>query len=353
MNLKELAANLGLSQTTVSRALNGYPEVAESTRKRVRAAAAQHNYSPSTRAKSLATGRSMAIGHVIPISTKHEMMNPVFGDFIAGAGEAYARAGYDMMLSVVPDEGEDNAYRMMADRQSVDGIVIHGPRKGDPRIALLKEVGLPFVVHGRAPVEDHDYSWVDVNNRSAFERATNHLLELGHTRIALLNGLETMDFALRRREGYESALAARGVTLPEEFRRSDEMTESYGHDAAAALLDGEHPPTAFLASSLIVAIGVRRALGSRHLVMGRDVSVVTHDDDLSYFKNGGEIPVFTSTKSSVRVAGRIAAEMLIDLIDNPRSGPRQHILEAELTLGASTGPAPRASRLARSRPAIR
>lgn len=341
MNLKELAANLGLSQTTVSRALNGYPEVAESTRKRVLAAATQHNYRPNTRAKSLATGRAMAIGHVIPISTNHEMMNPVFGDFIGGAGEIYARAGYDMMLSVVPDDAENTAYRSMAQRHSVDGIVIHGPRRNDPRIALLKEVGLPFVVHGRAPVDDTDYSWVDVNNRRAFERATLHLADLGHSRIALLNGLESMDFAIRRREGYEAALKARGQGFRPDLHASEEMTESYGHDAAARMLALPEAPTAFLVSSLITAIGVRRAVEERGLAMGRDVSIITHDDDLGYFKNGGEVPVFTATRSSVREAGRIAAEMLLGLIETPENGPRQHLLEADLTLGASTGPAPR------------
>ena len=86
MNLKQLSDHLGLSQTTVSRALNGYPEVSDATRARVEAAAKAHNYRPNTRAKSLATGQAMAIGHVIPISSKHEMVNPVFADFLAGAG---------------------------------------------------------------------------------------------------------------------------------------------------------------------------------------------------------------------------------------------------------------------------
>ena len=85
MNLKMLAAHLGLSQTTVSRALNGYPEVSEATRQRVVEAAQRLNYAPNQRAKGLATGRAMAIGHVIPVSKQHEMMNPVFGDFVAGA----------------------------------------------------------------------------------------------------------------------------------------------------------------------------------------------------------------------------------------------------------------------------
>ena len=109
MNLKELATKLGLSPTTVSRALNGYPEVNEATRERVMAAAKRHNYRPNTRAIRLATGRALAIGHVIPLATRHEIMNPIFADFIAGAGEIYSRNGYDMLLSVVPDEDEEKA----------------------------------------------------------------------------------------------------------------------------------------------------------------------------------------------------------------------------------------------------
>ena len=102
MNLKELALKLGLSPTTVSRALNGYPEVNETTRERVMAAAKRHSYRPNTRAIRLATGRAMAVGHVIPVATRHEIVNPVFADFIAGAGETYSRNDYDMLLVCGP-----------------------------------------------------------------------------------------------------------------------------------------------------------------------------------------------------------------------------------------------------------
>ena len=146
MNLKELSQNLGLSQTTVSRALNGYPEVSAKTRQRVEKAAAKFNYRPSNRAKGLATGKSYAIGHVIPLSTKHEMVNPIFGDFIAGAGETYAREGYEMTLSIVDDQDEAQIYRTLKSKNSVDGVVVHGPRMNDNRIALLQDLGLPFVV---------------------------------------------------------------------------------------------------------------------------------------------------------------------------------------------------------------
>lgn len=343
MNLKQLSEILGLSQTTVSRALNGYPEVSEDTRRRVQAAAMAHNYRPNTRAKSLATGRAMAIGHVIPVSSKHEMVNPVFADFIAGAGETYSKNGYEMHINIVSDADETSVYRDLATKRSVDGVIVHAPKVNDPRFAMLRDIGLPFVVHGRCSTETEPYSYLDVNNRRAFGRATEFLLDLGHRRIALINGLEDMDFALRRRDGYERALASRGIAPDPTIMVSDEMTETNGHACARQMLELPDPPTAFLTSSIISAMGVRRAIEARGLVLGRDASIIAHDDDLGYFRNSDaqNVPIFTATRSSVRMAGREAAEMLLQIINDPQSAPKTMLYEAELTIGRSTGPAPR------------
>ena len=342
MNLKDLAHRLGLSPTTVSRALNGYPEVNEATRERVIAAAKEHNYHPNARAIRLATGRAMAVGHVIAIANRHEIVNPVFADFIAGAGETYSRNDYDMVLSVVPDEDEEATYRSLKSKGNVDGVIIHAPRMNDPRIPLLREIGLPFVVHGRATGTAEPYAWLDVNNRRAFKRATEFLLDLGHTRIGLVNGLEFMDFAIRRRTGYLDALAARGIAADPALMFSDEMTEISGFRATTGMLALPNPPTAILCASMISGMGARRAVEGAGLTVGRDVSIIIHDDDLSYMKNGEDVPIFTATRSSVREAGRLAAEMLLHLIAHPEDGPQQRLLEAELIIGQSTGPAPKA-----------
>ena len=341
MNLKELSQNLGLSQTTVSRALNGYPEVSKATRRRVEEAARTYNYSPSTRAKGLATGKALAIGHVIPLSSKHEMVNPVFGDFIAGAGETYSRNGYEMILSIVADEDERRVYQGLKSRRAVDGVIVHGPVMDDPRIPLLHKLGLPFAVHGRASSTETPYAWLDMNNRNAFKRAADFLFDLGHRRIALINGLEFMDFAHRRRSGYTASLCEHGVTPDPFLMRSGEMTEDFGHLSASQMLALEDPPTAIICSSMISALGIRRAIEEKGLVMGKDVSVISHDDVLSYLKNGGDTPIFTATRSSVREAGRRLAQMLLDAIENPAAPPQTTLLEAELVVGSSTGPAPR------------
>ena len=340
MNLKDLAALLGLSQTTVSRALNGYPEVSERTRARVLAAAATHGYVPDPRARSLATGRAMTVGFVIPIDSRHERVNPVFGDFVAGAGDLLSARGYDIMLSLTTGQDEADAYRMIAARGRVDGLIIQAPLTGDWRGEILHEIGLPYVVHGRFSDRDETYSWVDMDNRRAFRKATEHLLDLGHERIALLNGIRGMDFAERREAGYRQALLARGLTPDPDHLHNGQMTEPYGYAAAQAVLAAQNPPTAMLCSSILVAMGARRAAEERGLTLGRDISIVSHDDGLTYLPNPGDPPVFTATRSPVRKAGEVAIDVLLSLIDNPGQGPIQTVLEADLVPGLSSGPAP-------------
>ena len=341
MKLKEFAQSLGLSQTTVSRALNGYPEVSEATRRRVLQAADEHNYRPNTRAKALATGQSMSIGHVVSLSNRREMISPIFAEFVVGASEVYSKHGYDIHVLFVREEDERTAFRDMAAKGSVDGIVIHGPRIDDPRIDLITSLQIPFVVHGRASGITTPYSWVDVNNKCAFQRATDFLVDLGHHRIGFVNGLETMDFAIRRRAGYLVSLSEHGIEPDPGIMFSGEMTEQYGYEAALKLLAQLAPPTAVLSSSTISSFGIRRAADEAGLKLGRDLSIITHDDDLSYFVIGEEQPIFTALRSSVHYAGLRAAKMLIRRISDPDAPHTTELLKVDFIVGRSTGPAPR------------
>lgn len=340
MNLKELSQQLNLSQTTVSRALNGYPEVSEATRKRVAAAAAKFNYSPNVRARTLATGKSMSIGHIIPQSRQNEIANMVFADCMAGASAVYAQNGYTLSLSIVEDDKELSAYRGIAERGAVDGILVQSPIAKDPRIAHLTTLGIPFIVHGRASEVTVPYAWLDVNNKRAIAQATQYLINLGHRRIALINGEEQMDFALRRRAGFCATLEKAGIATASELMSASDMSEPNGHDAAASMLELADPPTAFVTSSIILALGIRRAIEERGLHLGDDVSVICFDDDISYLPNRGPCPPFTAMRSSVRAAGARCAELLIQQIQKKSSGLAHELWDAEMVVGASTGPGP-------------
>ncbi len=337
VNLKQLSEYLKLSQTTVSRALNGYPEVNEDTRRRVADAARHFNYRPSPNAARLATGKSRTIGHIVPLSD-HRMINPHFSDFIAGAGETYAGTGYDMLISVVEPEKELSTYRNFAASRRVDGVIVHGPLVDDPRIDLLHELKLPFVVHGRSNDPEGTYSWLDVNNRRSFKRATELLIDLGHSRIAHVNGLENMCFAARRRDGYLEALKGRGIEPDPNLSICTDMIEPHGYEAVKRFLAQPDPPTAIMASSIILALGASRAMQEAGQSPGQDISLIAHDDCLSSLYDNNNIPAITSIRSSIREAGQRVAQILINLIEDPGSGPVNELWEADLVLGKSTGP---------------
>lgn len=339
VNLKQLSQHLGLSQTTVSRALNGFPEVSEKTRQKVRDAADKFNYRPSPSASSLATGKARIIGHVVPIS-EHHMINPHFSDFLAGASDAYAKAGYDLLIRAAQTDQETDIYQDFVNRNRVDGVVVHGPRINETRIQFLQSIGLPFVVHGRAGGEEHSYSWLDVDNRSAIEKLTNYLIDLGHRRIALINGLETMNFAHRRRLGYEAALEDHGLGVDPDLISSQDMNEPYGYDATIAKLNMPDQPTAFIYSSVLSAMGGMRAANVRGLLPGQDISLATFDDKLSFLQanNGsGATPYMTSVTSSIQDAGRRVGEMLMEQIANPNAPPVCELWKTDLLIGKTTG----------------
>lgn len=338
MKLKEFARLVGLSPTTVSRALNGHPEVSARTRDRLIEAARQHGYAPNAHARFLATGHASTIGCVIPITGRNEIVNPIYADFLAGVGEECAPRGVEINLSVVPDDGQEAAYRALKSKGLVGGVIVQFPRVDDPRPALLDQLGLPFVVHGRMRNYPAPYSWVDVNNQRAFQRAAGFLLQLGHRKIALLNGDEALDFAVSRRAGFRTAMAEADISPEPALMLSGEMTLGFGYAAAMRLLAEPGGPTAFLTSSIVIAAGVAQALDEMGLRLGPDISVVTFDDDLSYQANPDAVPRFTAMRSPVRQAGRRAAQILIDMIQRRGSFPVQELMEAELVVGRSTAP---------------
>lgn len=338
MTLKEFAKLVGMSPTTVSRALNGHPEVNERTRARLVAAARQHGYQPNAHARFLAMGHASTIGCVIPIGGRNEIVNPIYADFLAGVGEECAHRRFEINLTVVPDDEQPDAYRALSSKGLVGGVIVQFPRHDDPRPALLDRIGLPYVVHGRVTGHEGPYSWVDVNNQRAFQRGTEFLLQLGHRRIALLNGDEQFDFAHRRRDGYLKAMREGGLGTDPDLMASGEMTAAYGYAQTRRLLAGLCPPTAILCAATMIATGVRQAAEEAGLMLGRDLSVLTFDDDLSYYANRDAVPIFSAMRSPVRVAGGRCAALLIDRITGTRQDPVQELLEAELVVGRSTAP---------------
>ena len=140
---------LALSQTTVSRALNGYPEVNEETRRRVVDAAKRHGYRPNPSARRLATGKAGMIGYVLPTGAAVDI-DPHFVEFLSGLGD-YARGARSRPCPLPADaDDEETTYRRIVANKQVDAVYVSSPRPADRRVALLNDLGIPFIVHGRS-----------------------------------------------------------------------------------------------------------------------------------------------------------------------------------------------------------
>jgi LacI family transcriptional regulator len=338
MKLKDLAVELGLSPTTVSRALNGYPEVSEATRRRVVDAARHHEYRPNASARRLATGRAGAIGAVLQ-TNRNLLLDPHYVEFIAGLGERLADDEIDIVLSPTRGDDEKRSYRRIAAGTRVDALVLSSPLIDDDRIPLLSDLGMPFVLHGRTAATTR-HAWLDIDNEGAFRHATKHLLDLGHSRIALINGSNRYTYAADRERGFRAALAARGIDPDPRWIAEGAMTDEVGYRFAERFLAMTPRPTALLVSSMMMALGAFRAMRAAGLELGRDVSMIAHDDVFPFLNPERMVPAMSTTRSSIRAAGTRVAELAIELLAGRAPETIHELWPVDLVIRASTGPAP-------------
>ncbi|QWW68413.1 LacI family DNA-binding transcriptional regulator [Rhizobium sp. WYJ-E13] len=339
MNLKQLSELLGLSQTTVSRALNGYPEVNEATRERVLRAVKETGYRPNKAAQRLATGKAGSIGLVMPTAPGHQS-DVHFGEFLTGLGEEAVRHDFHFVIMPADPDDEVAALRRLAISGNVDALFVAYMRGHDPRLAMLKSLSMPFVVHGRSFGTEPDYPYLDIDNEAAFYDAARLLLQLGHTRFALMNGPAHLDFAIRRRNGLIGALGERGLELTEDCTSHTVMSDEEGLIAMERFLQLAERPTAVLCSSTVLALGAIRAVNQAGLKLGEDISLIAHDDVLPLLKPENFSVPLTTTRSSLRAAGVRIAQRLIGTVKQAGPFPEQELWKTELIVRASTGPAP-------------
>lgn len=336
MKLKDLAEQLGLSQTTVSRALNGYPEVSEATRERVSQAALRYGYSANANARRLAIGRVGAIGILMP-NDRSDRFGPHTSEFFSGLAERLAHDEMDLLMSPVIDNSEIAAYQRLISSKRVDAMIVTGPTLIDERVAMLIKAKFPFVLHGRTNI-DVPHAWLDIDNCGAFRQATTHLLDLGHRRIAMIDGLKGHTFSEHRELGYREALKERGVMVDPRFIVHDRFSDETGFREAQKLLSYTPHPTAILAGSMMTALGVFRAVRSKGYQLGKEVSIIAHDDVFPYLNASNMVPSMTTTRSSIRAAGIRIAEMLVRVLDGEPVEDIHEVWPVELVLRQSSGP---------------
>lgn len=271
-SIRALAEQLGLSISTVSRALNGYKDVNASTRRRVIEAARACGYRPNPTARRLVSGKTGAIGLIAPI-TVGEFGIPGFSRFVEGAAARLYEAGYYLLANALPEGAPDReAYDRFAGGGWVDGVILRQTLSDDARIRRLADAGFPFACYGRtaSPIA---MAWVDADDEGAFHDVTARLLARGHRRLALLNAPARLNFARLRQRGFERALAAAGISAEQAFTVNLEPSEPLAFEAALDLLGTANPPTALICESDAVALAAMAACRSSGREPGRDIAV--------------------------------------------------------------------------------
>ena len=321
VTIKDLAAELELSITTISRALNGYPDVGEKTRKRVEEAAQRLGYRPNRNAQRLVTRRTHNVAWV-QSDNERKFVDPHFVAVMAGVLRGARKRSYDIVVSGETPERELSVYDRYVHDNSVDGFIIDLPREDDPRITYLLEMERPFVVHGREG-RCARYGWVDVDNYANFYNLTRLMLANGHRRLALINGDERFTYPLYRRHGVMDALADAGRS-PEDvtvLNSLHPMGEAGFQLTAQALADPEI--TAILYSSTLMAIEGRAAIA---LETGdRRLDIATMDDELHYIDLTPFADQFSLVRSSLSQAGETLVTELIGQCEDG-AGPRGHLI---------------------------
>lgn len=340
VTIKELAKRLNLSTSTVSKALNGYPHVAEETRQRVLAKAKDLGYRPDITARGLQARRTHLVAYSWRLSTP-EQFSPVLDRFIHVMGAAAVRAGYHLLaFPTASDQAELEAYQELVRTHRVDGVVLSSTNENDPRVAYLSSTAFPFVAFGRAGT-GWDYPWVDVDGRIGVGMAVDHLRELGHRRIGLIAWPPGSLSGEERYQGYSEALHRAGIPFDPALVVRAEHAESAGRRALASLLDfpAGQRPTAVIAVSDLLALGAMNEAQDRGLIVGRDLSIIGFDDApwAKYLR-----PPLTTLRQPVDEIGELIVRQLLQVIAGGSlpEDERHILLKPALVVRASTGAAP-------------
>lgn len=332
MTLKDLAASLGMSKTTVSRALNGYPEVGAATREKVLAAAREAGYEANPMARSLAVGRTNVFGLIYPLLPS-DLGDPMFLGVVGGMAEALEARKMNLMIAPVTPGNELPSYEQMVKGRRVDGLIVSRTLVQDPRIAYLSRQNFPFIAHGRTQLE-RPYAWFDYDNEAGIKLAVRHLLSLGHQRISLISAPLELNFARQRLNSFIDAMSAAALSIDTRYLIHDAIERRSGYLAVQQLLACSPRPTAIIVDNHLSGVGALRALMDAGIAIGKEMSVIVWgrvDDTLDAYH------VSTIDQPDPRAAGSKMSEMLLARLNGTPPAELQVLWQPVLLHGATTG----------------
>ena len=328
ITINELARRSGVSPSTVSRALNDDPVISEETKRKVRQVAEELNYTPvRNRKKSSTRKRSKIIALMIT-----DISNPFFPGIVHGVEDLAFDFGYSVSLwNTREDIEREKQYVETIKESEVDGIILGSSRIKEEQIKAIAESDIPCVIMNRI-VEGLPSVFADYEN-GAYQ-ATKYLVDLGHERIALINGPVSAQPSWWREKGFLRALKESEKEVDESLLTFNSPTVEGGYVAALKLLSIDNPPTAIFAYNDLVALGAMKAIREKNLLIAKDISLVGYDD---IFLSAYLDPPLTTVSQPKYMMGKLAADLLFRLINGEKIKNNQISFKPELIIRSSCG----------------
>ena len=327
--IKEVALHAGVSIATVSRVLNNVGPVDVRTRDRVRSSARELRYVPNAAGRSLSRRKTEAIGLLLP-----DLFGEFFSEVIRGSDQTAQLSNYHLVVSSSHNSKKEIHAALNMMRGRVDGIVIMSPHLD---VETLKEnlpQSLPVVLLN-CGIESTDFDSLTIDNFNGAHAMTGHLLSHGHTRIAIIKGIERNRDATERLRGYAEALREHGIALDVALQAAGDFTESAGYDAARRLLSLLHRPTAIFSSNDSMAIGALSALRDAGIQVPEEMALAGFDDvPIAPYLT----PALTSVAVGIHNLGVRAIETALHAVRHQNAHHKQQIvLTTSLSLRESCG----------------
>jgi LacI family transcriptional regulator len=330
--MRDVASKAGVSPMTVSRVINDSPRVNDGTRRRVEAAIADLGYVPNRLARGLIRRKTGALGVIVP-----DVANPFFTLVVRGAEEVAWRAGYHVILcNTQADLERERGYLEDMLAFQVEGLLIAPVSdRSRPHLRALTQNNVPFVLIDRS-IAGYEGDLVQGDSIGGARLLVEHLLELGHRRIAMITETNEVSTARDRVRGYREALEAAGVAFEEGLVAETSALDPRGaHDATFRLLDLAEPPTAIFAVNNIAVVGVAEAARERGLAVPGDLALVCFDD-IEYASRFH--PFLTAMVQPAETFGTIATQLLLDrLAGRVAKRRRLVVLPADFVVRESSG----------------
>jgi len=331
---KDVAQKVGVSRTTVSLVLNDVRgiQISPETRQKVIDAAKELGYVPNATAQALASRRTKAIGLVLTRSQHHIATDAFLPRIISGLLTTAKKNNIRIMIDWVETDHRESVYFDLAHTKRIDGMILSPPRLDDTAIRTLEDMDIPTVLMGS--IAGSNLPCVDVDNAKAAEKATSHLIELNHRKIACISSAPPEYTATPDRiSGFRSAMAKAKVPVNEKLIRYADFDPESGYQAMKSLLEGEEGFTAAFVASDNVAIGAKAALRETGLHVPDDISLVGFDD-IPWAQYSD--PPLTTIQLPAEALAQTACTLLLDLInDKDRSKQHQIMLDTELIIRKS------------------